>query len=536
MPVLGAGASGTLELTVNVSGSANATPPNNQFNAGSYSLYTATGIKLLGAPFQTLLLDPALSYPVTLDKTGSGTGSVASTPGSLACDAGCSSINTMLRNGEQISLSAVASPGSDFSGWSGACSGSGNPCVLTMQGSALNVTASFVPRLVASVATPSTVLTAGQAATAFAPVTASGGRPPFSFSVSPSLPAGLAMDSGTGTITGTASGASPATSYTVTVQDASLATATAGFQLATSASLVASPALATTWLSVNQAAPPFIPVTASGGSTPLTFSVSPALPSGLSMAAGTGTVFGTPSASLAPSLYTVTVTDANLASSSASFQLGVAVKTASASLAGIAAGPGTQAIPAGTALASISGGSGSCGFDSSQFTAPSAMAPGLPSGPLAVQYGFQFNTTDCGAGASVTITLSFPQPLPAGANSSSWLVFHGAQLSPDARSISYRIDDNGVGDANPAPGPDQRPGLAHAGCPAGDHRALAAGRVGRAAGVPARRAGPVGLGTQRPVPCKGCQPTEHSPDGRSLNRPGRRKAVFRGCRGDSCRP
>ena len=71
------------------------------------------------------------------------------------------------------------------------------------------------------------VLTNGVAATSFTPVTGSGGTSPLSYSVSPALPAGLAISSSTGAITGTPTAISSATTYTVTVTDANSATATA---------------------------------------------------------------------------------------------------------------------------------------------------------------------------------------------------------------------------------------------------------------------------------------------------------------------
>ncbi|MFY3666162.1 putative Ig domain-containing protein, partial [Achromobacter ruhlandii] len=53
----------------------------------------------------------------------------------------------------------------------------------------------------------------------FHPVTAAGGVGNLHYAVSPALPAGLQLDAATGAITGTASTASPATTYTVTVAD-----------------------------------------------------------------------------------------------------------------------------------------------------------------------------------------------------------------------------------------------------------------------------------------------------------------------------
>jgi hypothetical protein len=95
------------------------------------------------------------------------------------------------------------------------------------------------PQVVNSVVTAtqaiaSTTLTENQPATSFTPVTGSGGTPPLSYGVSPNLPTGLSMASGSGAITGTPTVASAATNYTVTVTDANSATAMATFSLTVS--------------------------------------------------------------------------------------------------------------------------------------------------------------------------------------------------------------------------------------------------------------------------------------------------------------
>ena len=68
-----------------------------------------------------------------------GSGQVTSVPAGIDCGATCS---TVLSNGTQITLSAIADPGSRFVGWTnGACSGTGN-CSLTVNGTT-QVTALF---------------------------------------------------------------------------------------------------------------------------------------------------------------------------------------------------------------------------------------------------------------------------------------------------------------------------------------------------------------------------------------------------------
>ncbi len=175
----------------------------------------------------------------------------------------------------------------------------------------------------ATTAVASTNLTQGHLTTPFTPVTGGGGTTPYTYSVSPSLPAGLTLSTSTGQLSGTPSVMAAATGYTVTVTDANGATKTADFSLMVNAAVTATQAVATTSLKVNQAATPFTPVTGGGGTGALVYSVSPSLPAGLSLASATGTISGTPTATLASTSFTVTVTDTNGATASAGFALSV---------------------------------------------------------------------------------------------------------------------------------------------------------------------------------------------------------------------
>jgi len=69
---------------------------------------------------------PALAT-LTVTKTGDGTGTVSSTPAGIACGVSC---DAFFEEGTVVALTAVADPGSEFTGWSGACSGTG-PCSFT---------------------------------------------------------------------------------------------------------------------------------------------------------------------------------------------------------------------------------------------------------------------------------------------------------------------------------------------------------------------------------------------------------------------
>lgn len=78
-------------------------------------------------------------YTLSVTKTGTGTGAVASSPTGINCGATCSA---GFASGTSVVLAAVADAGSTFSGWSGACSGAGATCTVVMS-AAKSVTASF---------------------------------------------------------------------------------------------------------------------------------------------------------------------------------------------------------------------------------------------------------------------------------------------------------------------------------------------------------------------------------------------------------
>lgn len=78
------------------------------------------------------------SYPLTITTGGNGSGGVSSNPGGINCGSVC---NANFNHGTLVSLTASPALGSDFTGWSGACTGLG-ACVVTMD-QARAVTANF---------------------------------------------------------------------------------------------------------------------------------------------------------------------------------------------------------------------------------------------------------------------------------------------------------------------------------------------------------------------------------------------------------
>ena len=92
------------------------------------------------APCDWNYIPGAVSYSLSVSKSGTGSGTVTSNPAGINCGTTCSAGYS---GGTQITLTATASAGSTFAGWSGACSGTGG-CTVTMD-SAKSVSASFNP-------------------------------------------------------------------------------------------------------------------------------------------------------------------------------------------------------------------------------------------------------------------------------------------------------------------------------------------------------------------------------------------------------
>ncbi len=78
------------------------------------------------------------SHALTVARTGTGSGTVTSSPAGISCGSDCSE---SYASGTNVTLTAAAGAGSTFAGWSGACSGTGT-CAVTMS-AARSVSAAF---------------------------------------------------------------------------------------------------------------------------------------------------------------------------------------------------------------------------------------------------------------------------------------------------------------------------------------------------------------------------------------------------------
>lgn len=95
-----------------------------------------------GDPDKLLYVDasaPTL-WTLGITRTGGGSGTVTSAPAGISCGTSC---GAAFSSNTSVTLTATPSTGSEFAGWSGACSGTAPSCVVTMVG-AKSVTATFV--------------------------------------------------------------------------------------------------------------------------------------------------------------------------------------------------------------------------------------------------------------------------------------------------------------------------------------------------------------------------------------------------------
>ena len=138
----------------------------------------------------------------------------------------------------------------------------------------------------------------------------SSGGPVASYSVSPDLPAGLTLNTTSGAISGMPTAVIATAAYTVIATNAAGST-TASLTITVNAAEVPPTGLVYSvnpaFYTAGAAILPNIP--SSSGGAVVSYSVSPALPAGLSLNASTGAISGTPSSVTATATYTVTATN-----------------------------------------------------------------------------------------------------------------------------------------------------------------------------------------------------------------------------------
>lgn len=216
-------------------------------------------------------------------------------------------------------------------------------------------------------------LTVGTRMTNFTPLTGSGGTGPLNYYVSAgTLPAGLTLNQLTGAVTGTPTATYSTANVVFAVKDANLVdattTSTVSFTVAAAAGPTATANTTAQSLTVGTAMTSFTPLTGSGGSGSLVYSVSSGtLPAGLSLSSSTGAVTGTPTATYSAANVVFAVRDANntvaATTSTVSFTVAAAAPTAtSIALTASTASPQVNANVVLTATITPSAASGTITF------------------------------------------------------------------------------------------------------------------------------------------------------------------------------
>ena len=170
----------------------------------------------------------------------------------------------------------------------------------------LRITVNDVAPSDLSYTTHSAVYTKGVAITNNGPSSAGGAV--VSYSISPALPAGLSFDTATGVISGKPTAVSPAASYTVTATNSGGSARvtlriTVNDMAPSALSYTNNPAIYTKGEAITDNSP------SSAGGAVVSYSISPALPAGLSLDTATGVISGAPTAVSAAAHYTVRATN-----------------------------------------------------------------------------------------------------------------------------------------------------------------------------------------------------------------------------------
>ena len=149
-------------------------------------------------------------------------------------------------------------------------------------------------------------LAKGVAMTTVTP-TASGG-PVVSWSISPSLPAGLTFSTSNGAISGTPTAVSSSTSYTVTATNSG-GSGTATITIQVNDIAPSNVAYSPSFLTLTKDSAMTTATPTSSGGTVTSWSISPSLSGGLSFSTSTGAISGTPTSVSNATTYTVTASN-----------------------------------------------------------------------------------------------------------------------------------------------------------------------------------------------------------------------------------
>ncbi len=155
------------------------------------------------------------------------------------------------------------------------------------------------------------IFTKGVAITALILAERADGTAPYTYTLNPALPAGLVLDHGARTISGTPTVTANRAAYTYTVTDADATTASQTFGIEVVTGVAFADVVSDQSLPLAQPITPLVLPEATGGAPPLDYTLAPALPEGLTFDDNTRTISGTPTVVAATAPYVFKATGAN---------------------------------------------------------------------------------------------------------------------------------------------------------------------------------------------------------------------------------
>ena len=151
---------------------------------------------------------------------------------------------------------------------------------------------------------------------------ATGGTSPYTYALTPGLPAFLVFDANTRTVSGTPEALAPATQYTYSVMDSAGQATSLTFSIQTGTNGFSGIAADQTFQRAQAIVPLVLPA-ANQGTAPIDYTLTPALPEGLTFDNASRTISGTPKTVMAATPYVFTATDLNGSRDSLTFGIKV---------------------------------------------------------------------------------------------------------------------------------------------------------------------------------------------------------------------